>query len=79
MPRLGIPDLRMNDGPQGFRASTPSTTQWPSGLTLAHSFDTTLFEKMGTAMGKEFHDKVPQSFPSAYSSNTPSPASPVRH
>jgi len=57
VPRLGIPDLRMNDGPQGFRAAEPSTTQWPSGLTLAHSFDPTLFAQMGKGLGEEFYGK----------------------
>ena len=37
IPRLDIPDLRMNDGPEGFRAQKPylgTSTQWPSGLTV---------------------------------------------
>ena len=53
--RLGIPDLRMNDGPEGFRDNLhPGTsTQWPSGLTVAHSWDPALFEEWGKAMGEE--------------------------
>ena len=39
-------------------AKTPTTTQWLSGLTLAHSFDPDLFHQLGQAMGKEFYDKV---------------------
>jgi beta-glucosidase len=38
VPRLGIPDLRMNDGPEGFRGESGTSTQWPSGLTVAHSW-----------------------------------------
>ena len=91
IPRLGIPALRMNDGPEGapalvlvpcicagfcsaesllllmrwtaelpgFRVNAlPGTsTQWPSGLAVAHSWDAQLFGLWGTAMGKEFHDK----------------------
>eukprot|EP00040_Diaphanoeca_grandis_P016729 m.86681 g.86681 ORF g.86681 m.86681 type:complete len:826 (-) comp25989_c0_seq1:109-2586(-) len=60
VPRLGIPDLRMNDGPEGFRMSSGSpgtSTQWPSGLTVAHSWDKSLFLEWGQAMGKEFYGK----------------------
>ena len=39
--RLNIPPLTLNDGPQGFRdnANPGTTTAWPSGLTMAASFD----------------------------------------
>ena len=58
VPRLGIPALRMNDGPQGFRTSVAGTsTQWPSGLTVAHSFDPGLFAEWGQALGAEFAGK----------------------
>jgi beta-glucosidase len=60
--RLGIPDLNMNDGPEGFRCigtvcPPGSTTQFPSGLTVAHAWDASLFGEWGEAMGKEFADK----------------------
>jgi hypothetical protein len=34
--RLGIPQIKMNDGPQGFRdGSNPGTsTAWPSAMTV---------------------------------------------
>ena len=56
VPRLGIPDLRLNDGPEGFRdnAHPGTSTQWPSGLTVAHSWDRDAFGRWGTAMGLEF-------------------------
>ena len=58
VPRLNIPDLRMNDGPQGFRAPTPGTsTQWPSGLTVARSWNVSLVAAWADAIGAEFHDK----------------------
>jgi beta-glucosidase len=50
----------MNDGPEGYRASgkdVGTTTQWPSGLTLAHSFDPALMLEWGKAMGQEFYNK----------------------
>jgi hypothetical protein len=46
---------------QGFRVApanlSGTTTQWPSGLTVAHSFDPTLFAEWGVAMGAEFSGK----------------------
>ena len=57
LPRLKIPDLRMNDGPEGFRGDPGTSTQWPSGLTVAHSWDPAMFLAWGTAMGKEFAGK----------------------
>ena len=53
VPRLGIPDMRMNDGPEGFRGPPGTSTQWPSGLTVAHSFDRDLFALYGAAIGEE--------------------------
>ena len=57
--RLGIPALRLNDGPQGFRDEEHpgSTTAWPSGLTVASSFDNKLAYRWGEAMGDEFAGK----------------------
>jgi beta-glucosidase len=59
IPRLHMPPLKYNDGPQGFRdnAMPGSTTAWPSGLTVAASWDVTTLENWGAAMGKEFFDK----------------------
>ena len=61
VPRLGIPDLRMNDGPEGFRNAdrkyAGTTTQWPSGLTAAHSFNRSLMHTYGIAIGEEFYGK----------------------
>ena len=57
--RLGIPQIKMNDGPQGFRDNNhPGTsTAWPSALTVAAAWDVELMQLWGIAMGKEFHDK----------------------
>ena len=51
--RLGIPEMRMNDGPQGFRGPEGTSTQWPSGLTVAATFDPSLAREWGAAMGRE--------------------------
>ena len=57
VPRLGIPELRMNDGPEGFRGPAGTSTQWPSGLTVAHTFDVDSFAEYGVALGVEFSGK----------------------
>ncbi len=62
--RLGIPSIMMADGPHGLRkqaeemehlginASVPATC-FPSGATLACSWDRKLIEKVGIAVGEE--------------------------
>lgn len=60
VPRLSIPPLTMNDGPQGFR--TPdnlkgTTTAWPAALTVASTWNRTTVREWGIAMGKEFKNK----------------------
>ncbi len=57
--RLGIPQIKMNDGPQGFRDNKhPGTsTSWPSAMTVAASWDEELMMAYGVAMGKEFAGK----------------------
>eukprot|EP00730_Choanoeca_flexa_P009428 TRINITY_DN12646_c4_g1_i1.p1 TRINITY_DN12646_c4_g1~~TRINITY_DN12646_c4_g1_i1.p1 ORF type:complete len:687 (+),score=167.95 TRINITY_DN12646_c4_g1_i1:2334-4394(+) len=55
--RLGIPALNMNDGPQGFRGASGTSTAWPSGLTVAATWDVEAVGAWGTAMGKEFYQK----------------------
>ena len=57
--RLGIPPLHLNDGPQGFRENTHpgTTTQFPSGLTVAASWDKKAMREWGCAMGAEFFAK----------------------
>lgn len=59
--RLGIPPLNMNDGPQGFRNPDGklqgTSTAWPSGLTMAASWDLAAVEEWGKGMGKEFRAK----------------------
>eukprot|EP00660_Eupelagonema_oceanica_P018696 gene18696-7753_t len=60
-PRLGIPTLQMNDGPQGFRdmngSHAGSTTAYPSGLTVAASWDPEVAGVWGQSMGEEFSGK----------------------
>lgn len=57
--RVGVPALTLNDGPQGFRVDKyPGTsTQWPSALTVAATWDAASVEAWGRAMGQEFRAK----------------------
>src|ERR1700693_4324759 len=52
IPRLGIPSLRMSDGPLGVH-DYGLTTAYPAGIALAASWDTELAERFGRAMGKD--------------------------
>ena len=52
IPRLGIPSLRMSDGPMGVH-DYGLTTAYPAGIALAASWDTDLAQRFGTAMGKD--------------------------
>jgi beta-glucosidase len=52
--RLGIPRLRMTDGPLGVRAhSGEKATAFPSGILTASTFDTALAERAAAAMADE--------------------------
>jgi beta-glucosidase len=59
IPRLGIPAIRMNDGPQGYRdnAHPGSSTAWPCSLAIGATFDRAAAYAWGAAMGDEFFRK----------------------
>jgi beta-glucosidase len=50
--RLGIPSLRMSDGPMGVH-DYGLATAYPAGIALASSWDVDLAERFGSAMGKD--------------------------
>jgi beta-glucosidase len=52
IPRLGIPSLRMSDGPMGVH-DYGLTTAYPAGIALAASWDVDLALRFGAAMGKD--------------------------
>ena len=58
--RRGIPELRLNDGPVGFRCSgcEGSTTSWPASINLAAGFDKAMTKSWGAAMGREWYGKA---------------------
>lgn len=63
--RLNIPDIRMHDGPQGFRVTKTtgpegSSTCWPSALSVAATWDSNpdgLMFQWADAMAQEFKGK----------------------
>jgi beta-glucosidase len=51
-PSIGLPALRMADGPLGIRTPAPSTA-YPAGIALAATFDTELAYSEGEALGHD--------------------------
>ena len=52
IPRLGIPSLKMSDGPMGVH-DYGLTTAYPAGIALAASWDVDLAQRFGAAMGQD--------------------------
>jgi beta-glucosidase len=57
--RLGIPSIRMSDGPHGLRKEVPNqrnsvpSTCFPTAVTTASSWDRELIKQLGQALAKE--------------------------
>src|SRR5215813_6617678 len=56
VPRLGVPRLRMADGPLGVRNYGPATTM-AGGIALAATWNPTLAERVGTEIGRDARAK----------------------
>ena len=52
IPRLGIPEVRMSDGPQGVRCYGQSTA-YPATISLGASWDPDLAREFGASMGSD--------------------------
>jgi beta-glucosidase len=52
IPRLGLPSLKMSDGPMGVH-DYGLTTAYPAGIALAASWDLDLAHRFGVAMGHD--------------------------
>lgn len=52
IPRLGIPEIRMADGPQGIRNNTKSTL-YPSGILSAATWNRELVRQLGNGLGRD--------------------------
>jgi len=56
IPRLGLPRLKMADGPMGVRNFGPSTAM-AAGIGLAATWNTALAERVGTEIGRDARAK----------------------
>jgi beta-glucosidase len=52
IPRLGLPRIKMSDGPLGVR-TYGSTTAYPAGILVASTWDRDLVKQMGQSLGKD--------------------------
>ncbi len=52
IPRLGVPALKMSDGPVGVRNDGP-TTAYPAGILSASTWNIGLVNQLGIALGKD--------------------------
>ncbi len=61
VPRLGIPALKVSDGPSGVRgerfAGGPTSASFPSGSALAATWNVALLERVGAALAEEASSK----------------------
>jgi beta-glucosidase len=54
IPRLGIPEYRFTDGPNGVRDQEQiPTTYFPTGISMAATWDPELINRVGQALGQE--------------------------
>ena len=53
VPRLSVPDITLEDGPQGVADGMLSVTQFPSMMAVAQTWEPALFAAFGAAMGAE--------------------------
>ena len=56
MPKLGLPALKMADGPMGVRNFGPATAM-PGGINLAATWDASLAQKVGEQIGRDARAK----------------------
>jgi len=52
IPRLGLPGIRMGDGPMGLNQPKKATA-FPASIAMAATFDTDLIQQLGQAIGRE--------------------------
>ncbi|MDH5504112.1 MAG: glycoside hydrolase family 3 C-terminal domain-containing protein [Acidimicrobiia bacterium] len=59
--RLGVPSIRVTDGPNGARGSDgnhgPTSTSFPVGIAMGATFDPDLIEEVGRALAHETRSK----------------------
>ena len=53
IPRLGIPEIKLADGPQGIRNHSPKSTLFPSGILTAATWNRKLAHQLGRSLGQD--------------------------
>ena len=53
IPRLGIPEIKLADGPQGIRNHAPKSTLYPSGILSASTWNRSLLYQLGQGLGQD--------------------------
>jgi len=53
IPRIGLPEVLMTDGPQGVRLEAGKATAFPCGLAMAATWNPSILEQAGAAIGEE--------------------------
>jgi len=53
IPRLGIPEIKLADGPQGVRNHSPKSTLFPSGILTAATWNRKLAHQLGRSLGQD--------------------------
>ena len=53
MPHLGIPEIRLADGPQGIRNHAPHSTLYPAGILTAATWNRDLVRRLGRSLGRD--------------------------
>ena len=52
-PRLGIPEIRLADGPQGIRNHAPHSTLYPCGILAAATWNRDIVNRYGRSLGDD--------------------------
>lgn len=53
IPRLGIPEIKLADGPQGIRNHAPNSTLYPCGILSASTWNRDLVYRLGRGLGQD--------------------------
>lgn len=53
IPRLGIPEVRLADGPQGIRNHAPNSTLYPAGILTASTWNREAVRQLGKGLGQD--------------------------
>ncbi len=53
IPRLGIPEVRLADGPVGIRNHSPKSTLYPAGILTAATWNRALVNRLGHSLGQD--------------------------